>query len=48
MGCDFYVMERIVGDPRQDFSIDLGLKEAVRRLCLNVIDKLIELRTRGL
>lgn len=47
MGCDFYVMERIVGViPRQDLPIDLGLKEAeVRRLCLNVIDKLIELHS---
>lgn len=45
MGCDFYVMERLVGIiPRQDMPQSLALSEAdTRRLCLNVIDKLVEL-----
>ncbi len=45
MGCDFYVMERIAGIiPRQDLPAGLGFGEAeTRRLCVNVIDKLVEL-----
>ncbi|PID42343.1 MAG: phosphotransferase family protein [Gammaproteobacteria bacterium] len=45
MGCDFYVMERIVGMiPRQELPEGLDLSEAdVRKLCLNVVDKLIDL-----
>jgi aminoglycoside phosphotransferase (APT) family kinase protein len=45
MGCDFYVMSRIVGViPRQNFSPELGLTpEKTRALCLSVIDRLIEL-----
>ncbi len=47
MGCDFYVMERIVGViPRLDLPEDLQLSEPdVRKLCLNVVDKLIELHS---
>lgn len=47
MGCEFYVMERIAGIiPRQDLPAELGFGEAEsRRLCLNVIDKLVELHT---
>lgn len=47
LGCDFYVMERIRGIiPRQDFppGLSLGVEET-RRLCLNVIDRLIALHT---
>jgi len=45
MGCDFYVMERIAGIiPRQDLPAGLGFGEAeTRKLCVNVIDKLVEL-----
>ena len=45
MGCDFYVMERIRGIiPRQDLPVGLELSpEETRRLCLSVIDRLIEL-----
>jgi len=45
LGCDFYVMERLKGIIlRQDFPKDLDLNEAdTRKLCLNVIDKLVEL-----
>ena len=45
MGCDFYVMERIAGIiPRQDLPAGLGFGEAeTRRLCVSVIDKLVEL-----
>ncbi len=45
MGCDFYVMERLVGlIPRQNLPKGLDLDEAqTRQLCVNVIDKLIEL-----
>jgi aminoglycoside phosphotransferase (APT) family kinase protein len=45
MGCAFYVMERIAGIiPRQDLPAGLGLDAAqTRRLCLAVIDKLVEL-----
>lgn len=45
IGCDFYVMERIAGIiPRQEFPSGLELDAtATRQLCLNVIDKLIEL-----
>lgn len=42
---DFYVMERIYGIiPRKDLPPELKLTpEEIRRLCINVIDKLIEL-----
>ena len=45
MGCDFYVMERLVGIiPRQEMPTEVVLSGAdTRRLCLNVIDKLVEL-----
>ncbi|MGP4843512.1 phosphotransferase family protein [Marinobacter sp. 1Y8] len=45
LGCDFYVMERLKGIIlRQDFPDDLDLNEAdTRKLCLNVIDKLVDL-----
>lgn len=45
MGCDFYVMERINGIiPRQDMPEELNLSaENTRHLCINVVDKLIEL-----
>ena len=45
IGSDFYVMERLVGViPRQDLPEGLHLTpEATRQLCLNVVDKLIEL-----
>ncbi len=45
MDCDFYVMERVHGIiPRQNLPKDLALSEEdTRRLCLNVIDKIIEL-----
>ncbi|WP_336366328.1 phosphotransferase family protein [Marinobacter sp. C2H3] len=45
LGCDFYVMERLQGIIlRQDFPAGFELSEAdTRRLCLNVIDKLVDL-----
>ncbi|MBL0313588.1 MAG: phosphotransferase family protein [Holophagaceae bacterium] len=45
LGSEFYVMERIRGlIPRQDLPDGLDLNEAdTRKLCLNVLDKLIEL-----
>ncbi|WP_097460724.1 phosphotransferase family protein [Mangrovitalea sediminis] len=45
LGCDFYVMERFKGIIlRQDFPRELHLSpEETRRLCLNVIDKLVDL-----
>ena len=45
IGSDFYVMERLVGIiPRENLPAELALTpQATRRLCLNVIDKLIEL-----
>ncbi|MFN8296407.1 MAG: phosphotransferase family protein [Chitinophagales bacterium] len=45
MDCDFYIMRRVEGIiPRANLPKDLNLsKEQVRQLCLNVIDKLIEL-----
>ena len=45
IGCDFYVMERLVGIiPRQDLPPGLDLSpEQTRTLCRNVLDKLIEL-----
>ncbi|MBC7171061.1 MAG: phosphotransferase family protein [Polyangiaceae bacterium] len=45
IGAEFYVMERIAGAiPRAQLPKGLALDEAkVRELCLNVIDKLIEL-----
>ena len=47
LGCDFYVMERIAGIiARQDLPAGLGFGEAqTRKLCLAVIDKLVELHT---
>lgn len=45
IGCDFYVMERLVGIiPRRDLPEGLDLDPvATRTLCINVLDKLIEL-----
>lgn len=45
MGCDFYVMQRLVGIiPRQNLPKEMNLsEEGVRGMCLSVIDKLIEL-----
>lgn len=45
LGCDFYVMERLQGIIlRQDFPKDFELSESdTRKLCLNVIDKLVDL-----
>ena len=45
IGCDFYVMKRIEGIiPRANLPQELALDEQqVRQLCLNVLDKLIEL-----
>ena len=45
LGDEFYVMERLEGIiPRQDLPDDLGLDASgVRRMCRNVVDKLIEL-----
>jgi aminoglycoside phosphotransferase (APT) family kinase protein len=45
IGCDFYVMERIEGIiPRAKLPPELGFNEEdVHELCVNVIDKLIEL-----
>lgn len=45
LGCEFYVMERVVGIiPRQDLPSALGLDaDATRTLCRNVIDRLVEL-----
>jgi aminoglycoside phosphotransferase (APT) family kinase protein len=45
LGCDFYVMERIEGlIPRRDLPPELELDEAAtRRLCCDVLDKLVEL-----
>jgi aminoglycoside phosphotransferase (APT) family kinase protein len=45
LGCDFYIMEKLTGIiPRQNMPAELELSEAdTRSLCLNVIDKLIEL-----
>jgi aminoglycoside phosphotransferase (APT) family kinase protein len=45
LGCEFYVMERLVGIVlRRDLPAALGLSvESTRRLCCNMLDKLIEL-----
>ena len=45
IGAPFYVMQRLVGIiPRQEFSAEMGLDAPkTRQLCLNVLDKLIEL-----
>ena len=45
IGCEFYVMQRIVGIiPRRDLPAGLDLDAAAtRQLCLNVIDRLVEL-----
>lgn len=45
MGCDFYIMRRVEGIiPRSNLPKGLDLsKEQTRELCLNVIDKLIDL-----
>ena len=47
MECDFYIMRRVEGIiPRANLPKDLQLdKEQTRQLCLNVIDKLIELHS---
>ncbi len=45
LGCDFYVMEKFTGIiPRKEMPKELSLdKETTHQLCLNVIDKLVEL-----
>jgi len=45
LGCDFYVMEKLIGViPRQNMPKDFVLSEAqTRALCLSVIDRFIEL-----
>lgn len=45
MGCDFYLMERLVGIiPRKNLPKELTLNKAqTQKLCTNVIDKLIDL-----
>jgi aminoglycoside phosphotransferase (APT) family kinase protein len=45
MGCDFYIMRRVEGIiPRSNLPKELVLsKEETKQLCLNVIDKLIQL-----
>jgi len=45
LGCDFYVMERLQGIIlRQDFPAGFVLSAGdTRRLCLNLVDKLVEL-----
>lgn len=45
IGCDFYVMERLEGIiPRRDLPPELGLDpQRTRKLCTNVLDRLIEL-----
>ncbi|WP_396586214.1 phosphotransferase family protein [Bermanella sp. R86510] len=45
LGCDFYIMEKLTGIiPRQNMPKELALDEAqTRKLCLSVIDKMIEL-----
>lgn len=45
LDCDFYVMEQIRGlIPRQELPAGLNLSaEDTRKLCLNVVDKMIEL-----
>ena len=45
LGCDFYIMEKLTGIiPRQNMPKELTMSEAdTRSLCINVIDKLIEL-----
>jgi len=45
IGCDFYVMEKLSGIiPRQNMPKALVLSDSdTRKLCLNVIDKMIEL-----
>jgi len=45
IGCDFYLMERLIGIiPRSELPKDLPLnKEQITELCTNVVDKLIEL-----
>lgn len=45
MGCDFYVMQRLLGViPRQNFPEELMLTpDKTRALCQGVIDKLVEL-----
>ena len=45
IGGDFYVMERLEGIiPRQDLPPELGMRpDETRRLCTNVLDRLIEL-----
>ncbi len=47
IGAPFYVMQRLVGIiPRQNFSPEMNLDAPrTRQLCLNVLDKLIELHT---
>jgi len=45
IGCDFYIMERLIGIiPRKNLPQELQLNQHdTRQLCTNVIDKLIEL-----
>jgi len=45
LGCDFYIMEKFKGIiPRKELPEELNLSEEdTRKLCLNVVDKLIDL-----
>lgn len=45
LGCDFYIMEKFNGIiPRKELPAELNLtEEDTRKLCLNVVDKLIDL-----
>jgi aminoglycoside phosphotransferase (APT) family kinase protein len=46
IGADFYVMERLAGVvPRADLSEDALTPEQARRLCLDVVDVLVELHS---
>lgn len=47
LGCEFYIMEQLVGIiPRAELPAGLNLsRDQVRQLCLNMLDRLIELHS---